>query len=381
MTLLQRSSRREIIEMIRREQSLTRRGIAERTGLSRSLVAQTVSELIAEGLVTELRLTAGRPNSSRGRPTAVLRPAAHGWAAAIDVGHRHVALAIVRLDGRIAAERRAAVDVDAGAASALRTVDAMVAAALAELGLRTRDLLAVTIGVPFPVDGRRGLVHAPDRLPGWAEVVPTAHLPSLAGVPAIVDNDANLGAWGEYVQGAGREVENLLYVKAGDGIGAGLVVDGVVFHGARGVGGEMGHVQVDPAGPMCRCGRYGCLEAVASATAIRGRTAGTHDGEGELRVDLVDETLLVDAGESIGIVLAQLCNFLAPDAVVVGGSLSAAGEPLLRGMRSSMRRFGQVAAVRDVPITASTLGVRAELAGAVDRAIDAAWTRLGRPAD
>jgi len=218
-------------------------------------------------------------------------------------------------------------------------------------------------------------VRAPASLATWVGAQPATILARGLHCPVIIDNDANLGAWGEYLHGAGRDANSLFYIKAADGVGAGLVVDGVIFNGARGVSGEMGHVQVDPGGELCRCGRSGCLEAVYSSAAVRRRLGLADDihSVDPFIVTGANRVVFTDAGRSIGRVVAQLCNFLDPDVVVFGGPLGAVGSPLLDGVREAFVEFGQVSAVREVPLRAAELGIRSELVGAVDRAVQAAW--------
>lgn len=365
-------SRGDILELIRRGSVTTRRHLSEITGLSRSVVAQTVAELIAEGLVAERALARPSGIASRGRPSSILHPASRtGWVAALDFGHAHVACAIAGFDSVVAYEERVRLDVDGDARAAFAVAGGLVDAGLARVGASRRSLGGLAIGIPHPVDKASGAVRAPARLASWAGALPAAHLARGMSCPVIVENDANLGAWGEYVRGAGRSASSVLYIKVADGVGAGLVVDNTVFNGARGVGGEMGHVQVDSHGPRCRCGRRGCLEAVYSAEPVRERL-GLAPGT-PFAVTPQSAPVFADAGRSIGRVVAHLCNFLDPDAVVVGGELGMVGEPLLGGIREAFTEYGQVSAVRDVPLHGAEFGTRSELVGAIDRAVQVAW--------
>ena len=375
-TTIHGSSRTDILELIRRGGVTTRRHLVDITGLSRSVVAQAVSELIAEGLVAERTLKRTVGNAARGRPTSALGPAAQsGYIAAFDFGHRHIGCAIAGLDSAVSFEERMSFDVDRDARAAFRVAGDLLAAGLGQLGAVRADLRSMAIGIPHPVDKASGTVRAPASLSTWAGVAPAAVLARGLHCPVIIDNDANLGAWGEYLHGAGRDANSLFYIKAADGVGAGLVVDGVIFNGARGVSGEMGHVQVDPDGELCRCGRSGCLEAVYSSAAVRRRLglAGAIHSDDPFVVTGANRAVFADAGRSIGRVVAQLCNFLDPDLVVFGGPLGAVGEPLLSGVREAFVEFGQVSAVREVPLRSADLGIRSELVGAIDRAVQAAW--------
>jgi predicted NBD/HSP70 family sugar kinase len=187
-----------------------------------------------------------------------------------------------------------------------------------------------------------------------------------------VDNDANLGALAEASFGAGRGLENIIYVMLGSGIGAGLVLDGRVHRGAAGLAGELGHVQVRADGAVCRCGNRGCLETVASPVAVAAlleRSTGTRVSLARV-LELVAagdrgaRRAVADAGEAIGRALSMLVNVLNPEVVVVGGDLAPAGPVLLDAMRAAIERHGVAPAAGAVRVTAGTLGDRAEVLGA-----------------
>ena len=193
------------------------------------------------------------------------------------------------------------------------------------------------------------------------------------GLSVEVDNDANLGALAEASFGAGRGLSDIVYVRLGSGVGAGLVIGGRLHHGAAGLAGEIGHVQVLADGVVCRCGNRGCLESVAAEGSIRAllRPARGHEVTRREVLELVaardlGATRVVnDAGRAIGRVLADLCNALNPEAVVVGGELSEAGEPLLDGIRDSIDRYALPGAAAAVKVVHGELGERAEVLGAL----------------
>lgn len=331
-------------------------------------MAQAVAELIAQGLVVERRLVerrlvegaqarvgaaaGGALRARRGRPTSVLELARQrGVVLACDIGHRHITVATCDLQGRILAEQRVDFPVDDGAAATFREVHARVAGSLAAAGASAADVLAFGVSFPYPVVRATGAVRAPAALAGWQGVnVAEARPAGIAG-PIVHDNDANFGAWGERMHGASPDLDNLLYVKLSDGIGAGLIVDGVLLSGARGIGGEMGHLQVDPNGPLCRCGRRGCLETVVAES-------------------LPD---LYSAGTRVGHAIAQLCAFIDPEVVVLGGRLGAASAPLVEGVREAFAEWMPGGTASGVDVRPASLGARSELLGIIDRTLTAAW--------
>jgi predicted NBD/HSP70 family sugar kinase len=210
-------------------------------------------------------------------------------------------------------------------------------------------------------------------LPGWAGTRAADAVAAALGYPVEVENDANLGALGEWMWGAGRGAAHMAYVKASTGIGAGLIVAGAPYVGAGGTAGELGHTVVDPGGPICRCGNRGCLETYAGAPAILGSLRDVHGDDLTLpeavafavRGDVGCQRAIADAGTAIGTAVATLCNLFNPHRVVVGGDLGAAGELLLGPLRESLVRGAIRSAAEDVTVVRAELGERAEVLGAV----------------
>jgi predicted NBD/HSP70 family sugar kinase len=284
---------------------------------------------------------------------------------------------VADLSSTVLAERFTALDVDRRAGDALDTAAEMAREVLAEAGIGRARVLGVGMGLPGPIDRRTGTVGSSVILPGWAGLEAAGELERRLRLPVEVDNDANLGALAELAFGAGKGLEDLVYVKVASGIGAGLVLGGRLHRGAAGLAGELGHVRAREDGAVCRCGNRGCLETIAGAQALLELLRGAHGRELTVR-DLLDlaaggdpgtRRVLGDAGRAIGRALADVCNTLNPAAIVVGGELAAAGEPLLAGLRESIDRYAQPGAAAAVQVTAGTLGERAEVLGALARII------------
>ena len=175
----------------------------------------------------------------------------------MDVGHRHLRVAIADRSGQVLVEDQASLDVDGHGERTLRRAAAMVTSLLDRSGLERLHGLGMC--VPAPIDRRSAKITS-GILPGWRDLVPAAVLEGLLGVPATVDNDANLGALAELHHGAARGVSDLVYLKVASGLGAGIVLGGRLHRGATGIAGEIGHVQIREDGHVCRCGNRGCLE-------------------------------------------------------------------------------------------------------------------------
>ena len=194
-----------------------------------------------------------------------------------------------------------------------------------------------------------------------------------AGIPVEVENDANLGALAELMWGAGKGRSEIVYLKVATGIGGGLISGGRLQHGVRGTAGEIGHTRLLADGSVCRCGNRGCLETVASGRAIAAHLSESRAEHVSTRRllelsnagDAAAQRLIGDAGRALGIAVANLCNILNPECVIVGGDVSAAGDVLLEPMREAVRRNGIPSAVSDFEVLAGVLGERAEMLGAL----------------
>jgi predicted NBD/HSP70 family sugar kinase/biotin operon repressor len=371
-TSLREANRQRVVEELRRHGNLSRADLARLMGLSPTTITAVVADLRARGLVVEE--SERGEQAGRGRPPVLLRldPSA-GGALGIDFGHRHLRVAVADLSRMVLAERVTDLDVDAAAEGSLDAAAAMVEDVLLEAGMDRDRIVGAGVGLPGPIDARTGTVGSSVILPGWVGLRPAEELERRLGVGVKVDNDANLGALGEVSFGAGRGLSDVLYVKVSSGIGAGLVLGGRLYHGAVGLAGELGHVQVREHGDVCRCGNRGCLETVAAAGAVLAALHRTHRADLGVRDVLAliaagdpgARRVVDDAGRAIGRVLADACNILNPTAIVVGGELSTAGAPLLAGIRESIDRYAQPAIAQAVQITPGALGERAEVLGAL----------------
>ena len=290
----------------------------------------------------------------------------------VDFGHRHVRVAVADLSSTVLAERAIDLDVDHDAPTALATAVDLVDEVLDDAGLERSQLVGAGIGLPGPIDRLTATVCSQFILPGWVGVRAGDELSDRLGLAVEIENDANLGALAEASFGAGQGLSDILYVKLSSGIGAGLVLGGRVHRGASGMAGELGHIQVRAEGAVCRCGNRGCLETIASTTALLALLRPTY---GELTVrgmlelsaagDLGARRVITDAGHAVGQVLAEICNCLNPSAIVVGGDLSTAGEPLLTGIREAIERNALREAANAVQVKPAVLGERAEVLGAL----------------
>jgi predicted NBD/HSP70 family sugar kinase len=369
---LRELNRLRVVDALRRAGTASRSELARMTGLSRTTVATLVSDLQGRGLIVEQPDARPEP-SGRGRPPVLLRlDASAGAALGLDFGHRHVRVAVADLSSTVLAEHFVELDVDGAPEEALDAAAELVTSVLAEAGVERSRVIGAGMALSAPIDSEKGVVGS-TVLPTWAGIQAGEELSRRLQIPVELDNDANLGALAEVSFGAGRGFADVVYVMMSSGIGAGLVLGGQLYHGASGIAGELGHVQVRPDGAVCRCGSRGCLETVAATGALLSLLGATHGADLTLRDmldlvadgDLAAKRVVNDAGRAVGRAVADLCNFLNPAAVIVGGDLSLAGDALLDGVREEIDRYALPGAAEAVEVKAGVLGDRAEMLGAL----------------
>ncbi|MGC9529955.1 MAG: ROK family protein [Candidatus Bipolaricaulaceae bacterium] len=301
---------------------------------------------------------------------------------ALDFGGTKLAAA------RFCAGRLAAATAAPSPAHKSAPADRELALRLAEQVLAGRRPAAVRVSFGGLVQGQ--VVLLSHHVPGWEGFRLASWCEEQFGAPATVDNDANAGAVGEWAHGAGRGAGSLFYVTVSTGIGGGWVVGGRPFRGADGLAGEIGHLTVVPDGPMCTCGRRGCLEAVAAGPGIarragellaarpaaRGPLRRALTAAGELTAaqvasaaeqgDAVARQALLEAATALGQALGTVTCLMNPELTVVGGGVAKSGEPFLQAVRSAARQY--VLPQARLTIVPAELGDQAPLWGAAARA-------------
>ncbi|MGW0855717.1 ROK family transcriptional regulator [Streptomyces sp. NPDC002690] len=367
-TSLHRANLERVVRAVRMAGSLTQAEIARSTGLSAATVSNIVRELKDGGTVEVTPTSAG---GRRARSVSLSGDA--GVVIGVDFGHTHLRVAIGNLAHQVLAEESEPLDVDASSADGFGRAEALVNRLIRTTGIGQDKVIGVGLGVPGPIDVESGTLGSTSILPGWTGINPSAELAARLGVPVYVDNDANLGALGELVWGSGRGVRDLAYIKVASGVGAGLVINGAIYRGPGGTAGEIGHITLDEAGPVCRCGNRGCLETFTAARYVLPLLRPSHGPD--LTMDRVVQLaregdpgcrrVIADVGRHIGSGVANLCNLLNPSRVVLGGSLAEAGELVLGPIRDSVARYSIPSAARQLSVLPGALGGRAEVLGAL----------------
>jgi len=364
------SARARVFGVLASSGPTSRAELARRAALAPSTVSAVIAELQNERLVVDGDAV---PRGGVGRPPVLVAlDRAAGVALGLDFGKRHLRVALADLSHRVLAERREPLGADLPAAEAIALAARLVGEVLDEAGARRAEIAGVGMGLPGPVHRPTGELGDSTILPGWVGVRAADAMSEALGHPVEVENDASLGALGEWMWGAGRGAGDLAYLKLATGIGAGLIVRGRPYGGSGGTAGEIGHTIIAPDGPICRCGNRGCLETLAGSEAILASLRGTLENPSLPAVIAAARDghagcarAIGDAGATIGGAVATLCNLLNPERVVVGGDLAAAGEMLLDPLAAALRRGAVRSAADDVVVVPGALGDRAEVLGAV----------------
>jgi glucokinase len=269
----------------------------------------------------------------------------------IDLGGTKIRSVVTGVDGTILGEDVRPTDAEGGSAVVVDRLVASAQAAVAASGVPHESILAVGVTAPGTVDFDAGVLYQPPNLPGWDAVPLGRLLGERLNRPVFLENDANAAAYGEWRYGAGVGLRHMIYLTVSTGIGAGLILNGQMYRGADGTAGELGHTTIDVNGPPHNCGMIGCLEVMASGTAIA-RMAGeaVAAGRSELLARLATETgeltavevdhaadagdpvaqeILAKASHYLGVGLANYINIFNPEAIVVGGGVTRIGRQLL----------------------------------------------------
>lgn len=388
-----------VLDLLRSDQARTRPELVAASGLGRSVVAARVATLLNAGLVEEV----GRGASTGGRAPRELRLRARaGVVLVVPLGAVTTVVGVTDLSGQLLASTREAGNIAAGPEVTLDRVEALLDELLTGLP-DAGPVYGVGVGLPGPVEFASGRPVSPPIMPGWDGYDVRARLGRRFDAPVWVDNDVNLMALGELRAGVAVGQQEVVFLKVGTGIGAGLVSAGRLHRGAKGSAGDIGHVMVDEESDVvCRCGKIGCLEALVGGAALaRDATAAARAGRSELllarlsqrehltaadvaeaarNADPVAVELIGRAGQLIGETVARIVNFFNPSLVVVGGAVSTSGDAFLATIRETVYRRSLPLATRELRMLRSSSTPEPGLAGAAHMVLDELFSHdhLGR---
>lgn len=373
---------------------ISRAEAAQRLDLSRAAITTIVNDLITAKIIRE---TEAR-NRHNGRPAVILEiNPRRGMVIGIDMGATHIAVVLANFSGQVIDQIEAPLRISDGPKICIASADKLARELLKRNRISLEKISAIGIGVPGPIDSSAGMVIAPPIMPGWDRFPITETLEKLWARPVSLNNDAEMGALGEWAYGAGRGEHDLAYIKVGTGIGAGLLLGGQIYRGATGSAGEIGHMTIDESGPLCNCGNHGCLESFAGGFAIaRQAQEAARKGQRTLLAsmsgaeqltaiqvataaqqgDLVAQRIITQAGEHLGVALAGMVNLFNPGMIVVGGGVAQIGDLFLQPIRSVVQKRALPAAANTVKITTAVLMRRSSSMGAVIQASSIALRQI-----
>ena len=394
----------QIISHVRSARSTTRPEIALSTSLSRTLATKFIDIAFELNLIRNGELA----QSTGGRAARLLNfNESAGSILVAELGATGFQVAASDLSGNLIGSSYIEADVSKGPEFVLSLVEKSFDSIIAKYNIK--NLWGIGIGVPGPVEFANGIPVSPPIMPGWDKHPIRNRLSNHYKVPVWVDNDVNLMALGEHALRKNSITNELIFVKIGSGIGAGILTHGQLHRGAQGCAGDIGHIALAGNNVTCRCGNLGCIEAVAGGLAIvRDAELAISSGESTylakikkgknklLIQDVIEGSLsgdrwcverIIKAGNDIGTVLATLVNFHNPSLIVIGGSVSAAGDKLLASIRESVLNRSLPLATRDLQIRISEFPEESGLVGAVEMVMNELfsaqilrkWVAVGHP--
>jgi glucokinase len=289
--------------------------------------------------------------------------------AGIDLGGTQVRVALARSDGQLIATFKTSTPL---LGNPQRVVD--WAAAEIERHRGREKVRSITIAAPGPIDAKRGILVNPPNLPGWRNVPLASMLRKATGAAVQVANDADMGALGEFHRGAGRGTRNMVYITWSTGVGGGLIIDGKLHRGGHGTAGEVGHMIIDPNGPLDQCGQHGCLEVFCGGANLARETGHTAAelfaaaARGDKHAGLVVER----SARYMGMALISLTNVVDPEMFVMGGGVTRSWRLVQPMLIETLRSSPFIRPARRPRLRRARLGDRAGQVGAVE------WARINQ---
>ena len=367
---LRAANEQRIVTALRTAGPLTQAELARRTSLAPSTVSGIVSILAERGIVR----AGDEPGGRKGR--LIHLDLEDRYVLGVELGNGHLSLALATLSSRVVDFVRRPLALGADAETSLGLVESLLAGMLASAGASRTDLVRGGVAVPAPLDVHGVLSTSPLIFPSWAGIDIATLFTERFGFPFAVDNDANLGALADYLWGAGQGSHSMVFVGMNYGFGAGIVLEGTLFHGATGVSGEIGHTTVDENGEFCQCGNRGCLNTIASINRALELLAPIHPeiDSAEKLLEAAAQGLppairvLTDMGRASGVAIANVVNLLNPEVIVIGGDLTRAGEVVTDPMITMAKRLSMPAA-SGVRLQTTPLGERVFALGGIALAL------------
>lgn len=300
------------------------------------------------------------------------------YAVGVDIGGTKVAIAIVDETGEIKMRSVISTDLTITAVKMVDKINRELEQLLKESGISMKQLRGIGIGAPGPLDSKNGVITSPPNLKGWIDVPVSRLVEQYFQIPVSLENDANAAALAEKLTGAAQENDNFAYLTVSTGIGAGIVAEGKLLRGLKGNAGDIGHTVIDPSFGKCTCGQYGCLEWIASGTAIArqgsaimGKDISTKDvfnlylsGNQEI-TRLIERVFRV-----LGVACVSVINTFDTEKIVIGGGVSKVGTPLFQSIQAYVRNFALNETGRKTEIVPARLEQNSGVIGAAALCFD-----------
>ncbi len=361
---------------------VSRSDLATQLGLTRAGVTIIINDLISHGLIHE---TESRQTPNGRHPIILEVNPLCGFVASIVIGITHLQAAVGDMTSRIIDEVDIPFNIDRDPAQCIEEIHGELMKLLNRSKINVSNISAVGVAVPGAVNDITGMVETPANMKTWEHFPIREVLEKKLGVRVTLNNDAQMGALGEWTKGAARGEKDIAFIKIGSNIAAGYIINHQTYAGSNGGAGELGHITVTKNGPQCVCGHQGCLEAYAGGLAIaeQGRvlarekknsllaqrpveTIGVEEvADAARRGDRDAQEILDRAGNFIGIAITALINLVNPSVVIIGGSVADAGDLLTNPIRNMVME-GSIRALKSgTRITTAVLGKRSILLGSL----------------
>lgn len=375
---LREANAQQILDLLRVDGSLSRAELSRRSGLSRTTVSSIVSDLISAGQVRDAEDAAERARGRRGGPLTLM-PALHCYGG-VDITRSTIRMVLCDRAHQVLASQSASLDPSWHWTVVLDVVADEVRRLATSAGVNLDKLTGVGLGVPGPVIPTTGIIGFAGTTQTWVGVEAGKELAVRLGVQVEIDSKTYLGCLAESIWGAARDFRDVIYIEVSEGLAAGLILDGRVYRGSRGLAGKLGHFSVNPDGPACACGGRGCLQTYVSSPVIV-RTLEPVLGHVSIS-DVIEQArsghrasrrVLADCSAILGRACAGIANLLDSDLIVIGGDLASAGDLALLPMKKAFEEQA-LRGVNETRVVAGELGLYAGAHGAAALAIIASET-------
>ncbi len=358
-----------VFNIIRNEGSANRTDLVDKTGFSKSTISLQINRLIKKGLITEFQ-PVGAENTIRKLQIKLLPNT--GFVVGVFLGIHRLSITLFNLN--MEAVKETVFDLVSVIEPQFinELIIKKIELILQQGKIDRQSLWGIGLGFPFHVDFQQGIPETPPNLPLWHQFPLKSLYEKYFSCPVLIDNDVNVMALGEGFSGIAQDERDFIFVKIGNGIGAGLFLDGRIYRGAKGSAGDIGHIAIGGESRLCHCGNIGCLETIAAAPAIasKGLEAAMTDespllaailkeknkitakdvGDSAQRGDMFSLQIIQESGRHIGTVLAKLVNFSNPGMVVIGGGVAQSGNIFLASIREAILRRSTHLATTDLQI-------------------------------